>query len=101
MSFEFVMWLAIGAVVATGYSITRPTKYRLRRDPGSTKYWIETRNGFLKSSEKHYVGGGGEGYPIFSRTYFDTRESANNRLYELVKKDKECRRDKGEKGVWL
>ena len=88
--FFIVLWFLI-------HSARKPRCYRAVRRPGGTMWSIEWKQGIFRGKEKHYLGGGREGYPVYGTAYWNTRKEAEERIYELKEKDE----DLGEEGPWI
>jgi len=71
-------------------------RYRIVRNPGSTRWYIQ-RKGWITSTHKEYIGGGLSGYPVYGTKYFKTKLAANECMYQLLTADK----DKGEICPWV
>ena len=93
-------WIIFGIIVifiVLLYSGRKPTKYRIVRSPGNTRWHIEWRKGIFRGKEQHYIGGGLSGYPVYGTTYFRTEDEARDHIYNLIKE----KEDTGEIGPWI
>ena len=81
----------------TAYNLSQSKYYRIVRNPGSNFWHIQIKQGFYRTTEKEYMGGGETGSPYWATRYFSSKEEAEAELKKIVKKET----DKGEYGDWI